>query len=95
MNPNRPAFMSMEQLRSYLGVHKDELTAQLEADGFPRPVRAFGQERWSIAEIDEWMADLPRVRDGAAMKRYAKLRRRQRQRGRIKASWDLPFFGIR
>jgi len=90
-----PPFATLHQLRRYLDASFDEMEKYLGSPDFPAPVHRFGAKRWRIADVDEWMTSQSCVAASAPTKRYDRLRRRKRARGRYALSWNLPFFGMK
>jgi prophage regulatory protein len=57
--------LSIQQLVKKLGMSQSWVHLQVRRGTFPKPLPSTGASRWSLAEVEQWMAERKRKRDQA------------------------------
>lgn len=55
--------LSIQQLVKRLGLSESWVHLHVRRGTFPKPVKSTGASRWSLAEVDKWIAERKRMRD--------------------------------
>jgi predicted DNA-binding transcriptional regulator AlpA len=55
--------LTIQQLIKKLGMSESWVHLHVRRGTFPKPLKSTGASRWSLAEVEQWIADQKRKRD--------------------------------